>query len=162
MAMKVLGTALRTNRRLEEALPVLELHLTLTRRFVSDDESAILFSQRDLACGLDDAGRLDEALVLRRTIYARRLATLGVSNEGTLLSGNDLGLSLTKLELWDEAKTLIRDQLLPVARRTLGADHHMTLHFAHDLARALLGDPKRTRDDPRVNRNRRGVDATRA
>ena len=35
--------------------------------------------------------------------------------------------SLIELELWDEAQTLQRDELLPAARLTLGGDHELTL-----------------------------------
>ena len=64
----------------------------------------------------------------------------------TILSGCNLAISLTALELFDEAKTLNRDQLLPPARRSLGADHDLTLKLNHNLAAALANDPERTRN----------------
>ena len=51
-------------------------------------------------------GRHDEALVLRREVYARRLATLGNLEENTILAGCNVVCSLINLELWDEVATL--------------------------------------------------------
>ena len=76
------------------------------------------------------------------------MATLGVSHERTILCGSNLADSLNKLKLWDDAKTLVRDQL-SVARQSLGTDHNLTLRLNQRLATALMNNPERTRDDPR-------------
>ena len=141
----------------EEALPVLEATLALNLRYWSHDERAILCAQSSLASCRSDLGRDDEALVLRREIYTRRVVTLGVSHERTILSGCSLSISLNKLRLYTESKTFTRDQLLPEARRSLGADHDLTLRSSQTLAHALCDDPQRTRNGPCLNQNRRGI-----
>ena len=145
--MGILGETLRVNERPDEALPALEATVALKRRYWPHNEGSILIAQSGLASGLAALGRHDEALVLKREIYTRRVATLGVSHETTLLDGNNLAISLTKLELWDESITLQRDQLLPAARRSLGADHESMLDLNYDLAWALRRNPERTRND---------------
>ena len=81
-AMAALGSALRISQ-CKEALPVLEANLALVRRYWSQSEDAILTAQTNLAACLDELGRDDEALVLKREVYARRVATRGVSHERT-------------------------------------------------------------------------------
>jgi len=150
-SMGILGGALRLNDQPEEALPVLEANLALKRRYWSHNEQSILMAQSDLASCLANLGQHDEALVLKRATYSRRVATLGVSHERTILSGANLSISLQTLGLWDELKTFTRDRLLPEARRSLGADHDLTLRTSHNLAVALMGNPESTRNNPRLN-----------
>ena len=155
--MAILGCALRGSRP-EEALSVLEGHLAVLRRHWPHEEEASHHSQINRAICLFGLGRNDEALVLRREIYARDVAIFGSSHERTLLDGNNLGISLNKLELYDEARSLLRDQLLPAARRSLGPDHDTTLKLSHNLAENLYLNPEQCDD---LCLNRRGVDATR-
>ena len=150
MSMGVLGGALRTSERPKEALPVLEASLALRRRYFS--EEANLVAQTNLAVCLGDLGRDDEALVLKREVYTRRVATLGASHENTFSSGNNLANSFNKLGLWSDAKTLLVDQLLPAARRSLGSDHRVILCMNETLVAALTSNPERTRDNLRLNR----------
>ena len=100
-----------------------------------------------LSAVLNSLGRHDEALVLTRRIHARRVATLGVSHESTIMEGCNLAMTLQCLELWDESATLVRDQLLPEARRSLGADHTITLGLNQTLADSLQDNDECTRDD---------------
>ena len=157
--MMGLGGALRLEDP-EEALLVLEAHLALTRRHWSHHEESILKSQNNLAITFTALKRHDEALVLHREIYSRRVATLGVSNESTIISGGNMLVALNDRGLSEEAKVFARDQLLPAALKTLGADHDLTLQLNESLAAALYFGPERTRDDLRLNRCRSGVDAT--
>ena len=144
-----LGVALRVSARPEEALPMLEAELALTLLYYSHDEEAILTSQSNLASCFSDLGRHDEALVLKRAVYARKAALLGVSHKNTILSGVCLVATLKNLDLWDEV-TELRDQLLPAARRSLGDDHDLTLRLRQNLAATLQLKPGRTRHDPRL------------
>ena len=153
--MTFLGGGIFSNGRPEEALAVFEANLVSRRRYWSHREGAILAAQANISSCLGELGRCDEALVLRREIYARRVATLGVSHEVTILNGGNVVISLNHLELWEESKKLASDQLLPAARRSLGADHDLTLRLNQNLAAALANDPRRTRDDLRLNQ--RGV-----
>ena len=136
---------------------MLEAALALFRRYARDwsDEDWVITGQGNLANCLYELNRHDEALALNREIYAS--AALGVSNERTIMCGVNLASSLLGLELWDEAAPLLRDQLLPAARRSLGADHHLTLGVNQNLATGLADNPECTRDDPRFNRPRRGA-----
>ena len=145
--MGILGNSLYRNGKSSEALPVLEANLALVRRYFSRSRETIFSVQTNLSNCLDDLGRNDEALALKREIYARSVATLGVSHEDTIISGNNLVISLDKLGLGHESQPLLRDQLLPAARRSLGSDHALTLALNQNLAAALQFNPKRTRDD---------------
>ena len=153
-AMGVLGTAVFENRRPEEALPVLEAYLALLRHYCSRSEDATLIAQTSLATCLTDNGRHEEALVLCREVYARRVAALGLSHEDTIMCGANLAGALVDLHIWDDAIPLMSDQLLPAARRSLGSDHHVTLAICQNLAAALDNNPERTRDNPRSNQRR--------
>ena len=79
--MQVLAKSLQS--RPEEELPVLEANLALTRRYWSRSKEAMLVAQESLANCLDDIGRHDEALMLRRAIYAGWVALRGVSRKET-------------------------------------------------------------------------------
>ena len=140
---------------------LLEASLALRRRYWSHNEEIILIAQTNVASCLDNLGRHEQALVLKRGVFARRVATLGLSHERTISVGTNLLVSLHRLKEFGEATAFSRDQLLPAARRSLGADHNATLRINQYLARALYFDPESTRDDLRFNQLRRGVDAIR-
>merc|ERR1712094_79941 len=74
-ALEVLGRALAVSSRSEEALPVLEASLALNRRYWSHDKRAILIAETNLASCLGDLDRHNEALVLKREIYAKEVAS---------------------------------------------------------------------------------------
>ena len=145
-ALVCLGKAFRPSQP-EEALQVFETYLALFRRRWPQAKEVITMAQSDLACCLNEVGRHDEAVVLMRGIYARRVAMHGAAHEDTISSGQCLAVSLNTIELWSEAKTLTRDQLLPAAERSLGADSHTTLMLKHNLVQVLAQDPACTRDD---------------
>ena len=145
-AMGALGGALRSSGRCAEAIPVLEAELALRRRHFSRSEQGILGTIANLANCHCDLGRDDEALALRREVYAGMVAVYGVSHERTILNGCNLGISLNNLALWDEALPLLR-QLLPAARQLLGADNDVTLDIKLNLAHVLYNVPESSRDD---------------
>ena len=153
LAMGVLGGALAGNGRPEEALAVLKAQLALCRRYWPNAQY-IHTTQCNIASCLTLLGRHDEALVFDREIYERRVATSGVSHESTILSGNNLVVSLRYGAQFSEAKTLLREQLLPVARQSLGSDHNLTLTLSEQLSEMLEEDPAATSDDLRFNRHR--------
>mmetsp|Transcript_2296 Transcript_2296/g.6551 ORF Transcript_2296/g.6551 Transcript_2296/m.6551 type:complete len:81 (+) Transcript_2296:123-365(+) len=72
------------------------------------------------------SGGTNEALVLKRVVYTGRLVRLGVSHKHTIVGGMNLSVSYFRLQLWHEGLTLLKDQLLPAARRSLGPDDHLT------------------------------------
>merc|ERR1712129_162283 len=65
---------------------------------------------------------------------------------GTIQGGFNLAVSLNSVERWSESRSLVRDQLLPVARQSLGAEHNITLRLEINVAINLMGNPERTRD----------------
>ena len=145
ISMGALGNGLREWRP-NEALPVLEAELSLLRRYWSHDEKATINTQSNLASCLADLERHDEALVLHREIYARAVAALGVSHKYAIMSGSNVAQNLFMLRHFDEAAALLRDQLLPVARQSLGADSDVILKLNQTLSVTLADNPESTRD----------------
>ena len=143
-ALGALGDSLLKSRP-EEALPVLEANLALNRRYWPRSKETVTAESNVASC-LDHLGRFDEALVLKREIYAIAVASSGASDEYTIMMGSNLSISMLGLGLWDEATTFTRDQLLPVARRSLGSDHDSTLNLNMSLAGALAEGPAHIRD----------------
>ena len=74
---------------------------------------------------------------------------LGCSHFRTLQIAYNTSSSLLTLRLWDEAKSLLRNELL-TAQQSLGLDHDLPLELNRNLALALMSDPERTSDDPRL------------
>ena len=125
--------------------------MALERRYWSD-HPAVLGVQGNLAWCLDEVGRVDEALVLYREVYANWVALRGVSHESTILSGCNLAISLGNIDCYhDESRRLSR-ALLYTARQSLGADHNLTLKLKA-VAVALVNDSERTRADLRLKQH---------
>ena len=61
---------------------------------------------------------------------------------------NNYASSLRGLQRFDEAKSLFR-KMIPVARRILGENHHITLRMRWVYALSLYSDPAATLDDLR-------------
>ena len=160
-SMQILGGALLDSSLGEEALTVFEANLALVRRYWSHDEAVVLSVQTNIAVCLSGLERDDEALALKRGIYAKEVATLGVSHKNTILDGNNIAGTMLDLQLWDEAKAFIRDQLLPTAQTSLGPDDDLTLLLNQNLAIALRNDPGHTRNDLRLNQHHPGAASTR-
>jgi len=152
-SMARLGVALSQSGRRAEALPVLEAKLALNRRYWSHDVQNILDAQSNVSTCLAELGRHNEALVLKREVYARRVATVGVSDKRTLLDGLNLSQHFLRPGLWAEGITLLRDHLLPTARRSLGSDDDITLCLNTNLAAAFSNNPECTRGDLRLNQH---------
>ena len=96
--MGLLGGFLIRSRP-EAALPVLEANLNLRRRYWSLSHGSMVAAQGNLAACLTALKRGDEALALRREIYAKLVATRGISHEETILCGLNLSGSLIGQEL---------------------------------------------------------------
>ena len=152
LALSALGNSLRPSRP-EEALPMLEANVALCRRYWPRNEETIVGIHGDIASCLGNLGRRDEALNLQREVHARRMDINGVSHERTILSGIFLVCRMMNLKLYDEATSLVRDQLLPAARQSLGADDDLMLKLNYQRVKALANNPKHTRDSPRLNQH---------
>ena len=60
--------------------------------------------------------------------------------------GSLYAASLKDQQRFEEAKSLLRKKM-PLARRTLGAEHDLTLNFRDIYAQCLYRDPGASRDD---------------
>ena len=83
---------------------------------------------------------------MTRSVYAGRVLVSGEFHEKTLLSALNLSIALVKAGNASESKTFTRP-LLPLARRALGADHHIPLRLAHSYAYAFMDCTNSSRDE---------------
>ncbi len=146
-AMTVLGTGLHAARHYEDELPVREAELAMRRRLF-DSEDLLLVTQGNLACTYHQLGREEEALSIRRDVYAGYLKLFGKDHEETLREAGNYAATLKDLRRFEEAKALLRE-LIPVARRALGALHITTLRVRWTYAQTLYKDDAVTLDDLR-------------
>jgi len=137
-ALGILGRSLRLPRP-EEALPVLEANLALTRRYWSHDREVILTAQSTLANCYASLERDDEALVLLRANYASWVTFRGTANESTIASALNLCVGLNVIGHLDEAVTLLRSTLKE-AQRVLGFGNASTLKVVGFLATTIISD----------------------
>ena len=78
----------------------------------------------------------------------------GASHKETIVSGARLALSLSKVSRYGSAIALLRDDLLPAARESLGTEHNYVDGLNHLLVEAFMDNPDHTRDKPRLNAER--------
>ena len=83
---------------------------------------------------------------MRRDVYSGNLRLFGEEDSGTLNEANNYALSLFQCKRFEEARSLLR-KAMPVARRTLGAEHDYTLNLRDIYGRCLYRDPGASRDD---------------
>ena len=145
--MSVLGNDLYEVKHHEDALSVGEAELSMLRR-LGAAEIHILIAQSNLANTYRALRRFEEALLLRRESYARRLRLSGEEDEKTLTAANNYAASLGDLQRFKEAKALLR-KTIPVARRVLGERDQFTLLMRRNYAEALWRDNGATLDDLR-------------
>ena len=134
-ALMELGNGLHGVDRHEERLGVLEAEMAALRRR-GTSEIHILRTKNNTAVCYQNLGRHEEALGLRREVYAAFRVMLGESQEETLIAAHNLGLSFIKLKRFAEAKSTL---LKPIAdaQRTLGDDHATTLDLRDVFGEAL-------------------------
>jgi len=82
----------------------------------------------------------------RNAPTTRRAKLLGKENEHTFLTANSYASSLLTSGRFEEVKSLLCD-LMPLARRTLGEGHELTLKMRKAYARALYENKAATLDD---------------
>ena len=144
MAMNLLGAGLSEAYHFEDALTVLEAELAMKRRLGSSEQN-ILVAQTNIALCYYKLGRHQEALDLRREIYARGLA-LGVPSKDLFIDVLNLSWSMKECGLCAESKSFLREQL-PAARRALGADHDTVIQLRWQHADALRLSDGASRED---------------
>merc|ERR1711871_1885100 len=107
------------------ALSVREAELSMRRR-LGESEENLLVVQGNLARTYFSMGRNEEALQMERDVYSGRLKFNGEEDIHTLVAANNYAGSLIKSKRAREANALLR-KVMPVARRSLGEDHGLTL-----------------------------------
>ena len=108
----------------------------------------MLVVQHNLARTYQSLGREEEALQMRRDVYSGRLKLNGEEHKSTIRAALNYASSLTRLQCFEEAKTLLR-QTMPVARRVIGENNDLTLRMRWIYAEALYLDTGATLDDLR-------------
>ena len=103
--------------------------------------------QGNIANSYQGLGRLEEALLLRQEVYARRSALYGLNSEGTLISAGNLAATLVDaLQQFDEARAFLRDRI-PEATRALGKNHDITFRMQRMYAQCLYQNDGVSRED---------------
>ena len=110
-------------------------------------EDDILASQGNLANTYEKLGRREDALSLRREVYARR-RVLQPEHPHTLMSAMNLANSLCSNAQFTEVKVLM-NELLPTARRVFGDAHEITIGLRYLLSRSVVDNPDATKQDLR-------------
>ena len=150
-AMTQLGNGLSEEAvsRYPEALAVYEANLAMNRRFGrSEHSNAILAVQTNIAYTLSLLDRDEEALEIERTIYRKQKASYGIENVGTTKAALNLSVTLGNLNFFEEARALAQ-KTIPVAQRTFGPDHDLTLCLRRNYIQAVYDDPKSSLADLR-------------
>ena len=145
-AMTQLGSGLFDTQQTEEALSVMEADLSMRQR-LGESEDDMIAVQSNLACAYGSLGRLEPALRLRRASYLGFTRLYGEESEQSLTGAVNYALSLTDLERYQEAKSLLR-KTIPVAQRVRGQSE-VTFNLRWYYADALYKDPAFTLDDLR-------------
>ena len=147
LAMNQLGNGLSDAGRHEDALSVRDAELSMLRR-IGAPATNILIAQGNLASTYRRLGQLERALQMQRDAYSGWVKLNGEENEETLRAVLNYADSLTSLERFEEAKTLLLKSM-PVARQVLGENHEDTLKMRWIYAMALYRDAGATLDDLR-------------
>ena len=105
---------------------------------VGSQQARLLDVQAGIATTYERLGRKEQALDVRRDAYSGFLRLYGEEDEATLREANNYASSLSDLERFQEARSLMR-RLMPVTRRVLGKCHDHTLMMRWNYARALCG-----------------------
>jgi len=135
LAIGVLGTGLFSAGYSEAALSVTEAELSMERR-IGAPEKNILAVQSNLANTYASLGRGKSALRIRQDVYSKCLRNYGEENESTFRAADNYAVSLVNLQLYAEAKVLLR-KTAPMARRILGESNELTLRMRKVDAIAL-------------------------
>ena len=106
----------------------------------------MLATQSNLASTYQALGRREEALRMRREVYSGNLRLFGEGSFETLREANNYAAILLSLERQAEAKPILR-KAIPNARRTLGAEHDLTLNLRKFYGQFLYEDPSASRAD---------------
>jgi hypothetical protein len=150
LAMSNLGNALGRADCFAEALSVQEAELASRLRVGAPDDD-VLVIRTNMAVCYTELGRHEEALELRRAIYAKISSIDDCRNHILFTCSLNLAISLHGTRRYSEAISFMREQL-PKARRAFGAEHDIVIHFRWTYGVALL-DGSRTKDKHEASRD---------
>ena len=108
----------------------------------------ILTVQGNLAGAYYAVGRFEEALSLRRDVYARTLKIYGENSFQILREANNYAVLLKQLKHFTLARSVLR-KAIPVARRVIGASHQHTITMRSLYAKTFFHNPGATIDEIR-------------
>ena len=100
-------------------------------------KASLIDVNEKLATAYGNVGRYDDALALWQEVHARNAALRGSEDEETLFCAGVEAHCLVATGRYDEAKTLLRDTVMPVARRVLPPESDVVISGTVTLARAL-------------------------
>ncbi len=146
-AISEVGNGLLETGLYEDALSVKETELATLLR-IGTSAHNILDVQGNLAVTYAKLERHELALRMKRIVYSGYLKLKGEEHTDTLISANNYADSLIQLQRYKTVMSVLR-KTLPIARRVLGENHHLTLRMRFNYARALHQDPAATLDDRR-------------
>ena len=147
MAMNQLGNGLSDAKHHADALSVKEAQLSTARR-LGVPQGHMLVMQSNLAVTYEALGRLEQALRTKQNVYSGYVKLLGKEDVKTLMVAAKYALALVNEQRFEEAKSLLREQI-PVARRVLGENDLFTLTMRGTYAEALYLDTSTTLGDLR-------------
>ena len=124
-AMMQLGNGLLGIGQYDDALSVKETELAMMRRLGESAEN-ILTTQGNLAVTYHELGRSEQALRLKRDVYSGTLKLYGKEHKDTLTEAYNYACSLLKVGRFEEARSVLRENIL-VGRRVLGEGDDLTL-----------------------------------
>jgi tetratricopeptide (TPR) repeat protein len=145
--MTQLGHGLFNVGHHEEAVSVREAELSMEQR-LGGSEDNILSVQGNLAGAYYTVGRFEEALSLRRDVYAGTLKLYGQESFEILREANNYAVLLKELKHFTLATSVLRKSIR-VARRVLGENHTLTLTSRSLYAQTILHNPSSTLDEIR-------------
>ena len=102
--------------------------------------------QGNIANTYRSLGRLEEALSIRRDVYSGVLKLYGKEHRETIREANNYAVALLSLQRHAEGKPILY-KAIPNARRTLGAEHDLTLNLRKIYGQCLYEDPSASRGD---------------
>lgn len=136
-AMSNLALLVRDARRSDEAIPLLEEVLAMSRRDLGDKHPDTLASAQNLAAAYLDEGRLEAAEQLILEVRKSYVETLGPDDPNSWLVANTLGSVLKNQGRLAEAEPLFREALSGMVS-VLGEGHRNSLAVKGNLGLVLL------------------------
>ena len=142
-AMQLLGNGLDEAGKYQDSLSVFEALHSVSEQM--NNELATLACQGNISKALNSLGRDEESLTMRRHVYTRYLALIGICQE-TMNAVLNLAASLSTTKRFTEAKLLLQKRLLE-AEAICGADSNTALQLLRLSCVVVCTDPACSVDD---------------